>query len=135
MEACTTDWKNKIDEFESGSMTATDRLLLEDHLKRCRDCAEYFQNRQMQILLKRLPTVAPGNDFEHRLSQRIEKINEEKHNPFFRFLEVYVIIVLLILGLITYFGFEMLSNFQAEPTKKQQETNQPVNNQQRDVVQ
>lgn len=123
MKFCQDEWKIPIENYVEGQLSSAELETVENHLKTCKICAETVAEAEhIRSVIHSLPKVSPGDSFDSKLKNRIEKIQSEKRNPLFRYIEVYIIVFLLIIGAITYLGFELFNDLQNEQLKKNQPT-------------
>lgn len=126
MKFCTDEWKSKVESYIEDQLPSSSIPSVEEHLKTCKICSESVAEEQhIRSVIHTLPKLTLSDSFDSKLKTRMDKIQAEKRNPLFKYIEIYIIIFLLIIGAITYLGFELFTELQGEQLKKHESVEKP----------
>ncbi|MDR1696273.1 MAG: zf-HC2 domain-containing protein [Endomicrobium sp.] len=102
------DFVLKLSLYVDDKLPQNERILLEDHLKSCKECLnEYFLLKNLKSSLANLPAQKAGDNFESVIMQKIgDKFQETNFIPvFFQTIKVSLLTAVFLLGVIATFNF------------------------------
>jgi len=121
---CSENWERKIQGFLRHP-TQTVKSEVQDHIRTCQACKTALDEQLgIRKVFKVLPDAEPGEEFDRRLSRRIQFIKQERNRPVFRYFEVFNIFFTIIIGAMIVVLFFLFSRM-ADSIEKKKETPEP----------
>ena len=114
MKSCK-EYRKDINDLFDNELKIDEKKLLEEHLKECKECNEYFKKiKSLRALLSNLPTIGPSENFNILLREKIRREDLKQKTVYSSSKRLYPVfaigISILIIAFISVKNINILNN-------------------------